>query len=740
MSRSDPSQPHPHQSLRPLVGLFLAALLAAVLAGLGSYRYQRITLENQAREELSYLAQVQRDHLDFWLQEKLNDVLATTHDPFFGTGFRDQRALQARLQTLQTVYGFAAIRLLDPAGRTLASTDLDPISAGERRTALALPGGAPPTLVWSLAPEVMLSCLAPLGTEARPGGTLVFHLDIQAMLVSILHDQPTFRASGQTLLVCRQGGRMAVLGRNVASGEGAGQTAQEPELDHDFLAGKALSEGQDYRGVPTLAAFRPLTALPWTVLSKMDRAEIAAPLARQARIQAAVSALFLAILGILLYTWWSKNQAQNRAGRVRMEQDKDLLDRQLKALSRYANDIVLLMDGAGQLIDVNDRALDAYGYTRDQMLSMKIDQLWTPKALVDFFKRFPAPEQLDSLRFESVQVRKDGSTFPVESSSRQFQEHGVTYHQVIIRDITERKLAEEALCASEAKFRGLVNQPLVGIAIIEEERFSFTNSRFAELFGYSTDEIGALRMLDLATAQDRPLVAEQIRRRLSGETDCIEYEFQGLRKDGSHLAIEAHGSTLRLGGKLMLISMLRDVSMRKLAEERVLSLQEMLREQATRDSLTGLYNRRFLDETMERELLLAQRNANPISVIMADLDHFKAVNDRHGHPAGDEVLRVFSEMIALQSRRSDICCRFGGEEFLLVYPGLAKEIACERAEQLRRRIEAAPFAFGGTSIAVTASFGVACFPQDGNTREELIAAADRALYAAKAAGRNRVMA
>jgi len=739
--RGAPSQPKANQGLLPLVGLFVAALLAAVLAGLVSYRYQRNTLEQQAREELSYLAQAQGDHLDLWLKERFDDAEATAKDPFLSAGLRDLKALQHRLQILQTVYGYHAIRILDPAARTLVTTDLDPISAEERRAALELAGNAPPRLVWSLEPVVKVSCMVPMGTGDKPSAILVFHLDIQAMLVAVLHNQPTFRASGETMLVCRQGDRMAYLGRaRLATSPGAAPAAQAPGLDQDFLAGKTFSRGQDYRGVPSLAAFRQLTNLPWTVLSKMDRAEIAAPLARLARVYAAVSALFLAVLGGLLYTWWRKNQAQQQASREHMEREKDLLDRQLKALSRYANDIVLLVGRSGRLIDANDRAFDAYGYTRDQLLGMKATQLWEPGALEDFFKRFPQRAQPDSIRFESVQLRKDGSTFPVELSSRQFQEHGATYYQIIIRDITERKLAEEALCASEAKFRGLVNQPMVGIAIIEEGRFSFTNPRFAELFGYSAEEVGELGMLDLVAAQDRPLVAEQIRRRISGEMERIEYEFQGLRKDGSQLPIEAHGSTLRLGGKLVLISMVRDITKRKLAEEKVLSLQEMLREQAIRDSLTGLYNRRFLDETLERELLLAQRHGNPVSVIMADLDHFKVVNDQHGHPAGDEVLRVFSEMIALQSRRSDICCRFGGEEFLLVFPGLGKELARERAEQLRRRIEANPVPFGGTRIAVTASFGVACFPLDGATGEELIAAADRALYAAKAAGRNRVMA
>jgi diguanylate cyclase (GGDEF)-like protein len=170
----------------------------------------------------------------------------------------------------------------------------------------------------------------------------------------------------------------------------------------------------------------------------------------------------------------------------------------------------------------------------------------------------------------------------------------------------------------------------------------------------------------------------------------------------------------------------------------VQALQVMLRDQSTHDALTGLYNRRYLEETLGRELLSAERHGHPVSVIMGDLDYFKAVNDGYGHLAGDEVLRVFGALLKRHARGSDVYCRYGGEEFLLVLPQMATAHAVERAEQLRCTMAAAPVPYGAALIAVTASFGVATFPGDGRTGDALIAAADNALYAAKAAGRNRV--
>ena len=120
------------------------------------------------------------------------------------------------------------------------------------------------------------------------------------------------------------------------------------------------------------------------------------------------------------------------------------------------------------------------------------------------------------------------------------------------------------------------------------------------------------------------------------------------------------------------------------------------------------------------------------------LESAKAINDHYGHLGGDEVLRIFGALMKRHSRGSDIYCRYGGEEFLLVLPQMEKFNAFERAEQLRAAMARTPVTYGVSRIAVTASFGVATYPLDGKTRDALINAADHALYAAKAAGRNRV--
>jgi diguanylate cyclase (GGDEF)-like protein/PAS domain S-box-containing protein len=302
----------------------------------------------------------------------------------------------------------------------------------------------------------------------------------------------------------------------------------------------------------------------------------------------------------------------------------------------------------------------------------------------------------------------------------------------------ENDTINSALRQSEAKFRGLVSQSLVGIAIIEDSRFSYTNSKFAEIFGYTPEEILDFCLLDTVASNDRPLVADQMSRRLGGEVDRVDYVFRGLRKNRVEIDIECHSSVMDIRGKPAVISLVIDVTERTRAEREVRALQDQLREQAIHDPLTGLYNRQSFNELFDRELKLAERHRRPISVVMGDLDHFKAVNDTYGHLAGDEVLRVFGQLTKGFYRTSDICCRYGGEEFLIILPDMTDNSAYERTELLRATIEKTPVAFGTSVIHVTASFGVGTFPQSGLTRDTLIAAADRALYAAKDAGRNQV--
>jgi diguanylate cyclase (GGDEF)-like protein len=167
-------------------------------------------------------------------------------------------------------------------------------------------------------------------------------------------------------------------------------------------------------------------------------------------------------------------------------------------------------------------------------------------------------------------------------------------------------------------------------------------------------------------------------------------------------------------------------------------LQRQLREQALRDPLTDLYNRRYIADVLSRDLLRSARENCPLSVIIGDIDHFKSINDTYGHQVGDLFLVEVAQLFKRNIRGSDSVCRYGGEEFLFVLPGASVEVALRRAEEIRLQVARLAVLHEGEMLGITMSFGVAAFPVHGGKCEEIITKADQALYDAKRLGRNLV--
>ena len=171
----------------------------------------------------------------------------------------------------------------------------------------------------------------------------------------------------------------------------------------------------------------------------------------------------------------------------------------------------------------------------------------------------------------------------------------------------------------------------------------------------------------------------------------------------------------------------------------LLSAREALREQATKDSLTHLWNRSSIFDSLCRELSRAAREGTPVGVAMVDLDHFKSVNDSYGHFAGDAVLCEAARRMQNATRQYDSIGRYGGEEFLILLPGCDEQTSISQAERLRKQLASSGMTLNETSLCITASFGVTCaLPGQAWTSEDLIRKADEALYIAKRRGRNRV--
>lgn len=217
---------------------------------------------------------------------------------------------------------------------------------------------------------------------------------------------------------------------------------------------------------------------------------------------------------------------------------------------------------------------------------------------------------------------------------------------------------------------------------------------------------------------------------------CVPMSAQHETLGVLHVALASVENSTELEKKLVMAATMAEQVGLAL---RNLQLREQLQELSIRDALTGLLNRRYIEESLLREISRALRYNLHLSVVMIDLDHFKTFNDTFGHKAGDTVLKEFGHLLQKHVRGSDIACRFGGEEFTLILPESTKEGALVMCNEIREDIKKLQITSGAESLGtVTISAGIAMFPEDGETSERLLAAADSALYRAKEMGRDRV--
>lgn len=294
---------------------------------------------------------------------------------------------------------------------------------------------------------------------------------------------------------------------------------------------------------------------------------------------------------------------------------------------------------------------------------------------------------------------------------------------------------------SEIRYRRLFEAAQDGILLLDAETGAITdvNPFLIDMLGYSREEFVKKKLWEVGAFKDIEASREAFEALQKNE--YIRYEDLPLRgKDGRLIQVEFVSNVYLVGGEKVIQCNIRDITERAQAQEALLKSEALLREQSARDHLTGLFNRRYMEETLERELLRAARKSYTLGILMLDVDDFKRFNDTYGHAAGDEILRKLGELLLGHFRGEDIPCRYGGDEFIIVLPDASLEVTCERAERLCEHVRHIHSQFEGQALeALSLSVGVAIFPNDGTSITALLKAVDVALYRAKREGRGRVV-
>lgn len=320
-------------------------------------------------------------------------------------------------------------------------------------------------------------------------------------------------------------------------------------------------------------------------------------------------------------------------------------------------------------------------------------------------------------------------------------------------DITERRVAEQAVETARVHLRALIDALPLWVALIDRDgTLVVANKHYTKHSGLKIEEIEGRHYSEVMTRTQAELRRPFIERCMNGEE--VTFTAADLQRDGAALQIHGRYVPLVENGRVSgMVAAVADITELKRAESELMRvnadlvkkvrqithLQSELRELSVRDGLTGLFNRRFMDEQLPRELAKALREHQTVAIAMGDIDRFKNLNDTFGHMMGDQALRILGKLASSMVRQGDLVCRYGGEEILLIMPGATVEAAHLVVERLRKAFIAAPIVLQGEATYATISFGLAMAPAAGTNAAQLVAAADHALYEAKSRGRNQTV-
>jgi PAS domain S-box-containing protein len=505
-----------------LLTAFVVAVVAIGVAGSVYLRQHIAHVRAAAQSELRAIARLKADQIIGWRVERLRDARFFAHASFVRQEVAEvckkpssaaaRTELLRWLRVLQIVNPNSRLLLLDSELKPCLAVPEGALEIGpvaQQHATEALQAIEPIiTDLYQDGPsgkahlDITFAVLPPSaqpGAEARPIAVVLLQLDPRAFLYPFIQSWPTSSPTAETLLVRREGNTVLYLNdlrHRTNTALNLSFPLNHPELSSAvFLRGDAdemLVEGRDYRGVPVLAVFHRIPDSPWVLEAKTDQEEIFTELRQQTWATIAVLLLLIAVVALAVVLLWRQRLSDSLRRELGLERERKQLAERLALLMHYANDIIVMADADWRIVEANDRALQSYGYSLEELRRMRVFDLRAQETRGKFSAQMAAVQTEGSAIFETVHRRKDGSTFQVEVSSRAVEIEGARYFLAVTRDISDRKRTEGALREVEGRYRSLFQNMLNGFAycrmVFEQGRpvdfvFIAVNSAFETLTG-----------------------------------------------------------------------------------------------------------------------------------------------------------------------------------------------------------------------------------------------------------------
>lgn len=618
---------------RSLILLFTVISLASILAGFIFYNYQKKNLLSEKQVELTAISYLKIRQISQWRYERIGDAKFLGESNLFGGKFSEylhdpsnksvKTDLELSLKSLIQSYDYISaslfensgkVRLSFPAGDTVTDqfvkVILPEISRNHEVVLTDLHMADPVNYVHI---DLVVPLIDIRSNDTAVVGMLGLRIDPRKVLYPLIQSWPTPSKSAETILLRREGDEIVYLSE-LRHLQNAKLLLRKPVTSENLPAAMAVRgltstiDGIDYRNVHVVAAMNKIPGTTWYMVAKMDHQEILSELTSHIKMIAIMiilliitSGTFMAFIIRTQYIAFYREKYESELNRLALVKHFDYI-------LKYANDIIILVDHDLNIVEANDRALEFYQYSRDEFIGMKIEKLRAPETKFLLTDTLEILEKVGYSTYESVHIRKDKTTFPIELSSRVVMIEGSKYYQTIGRDITERKQIENTLKESEDKFRKIfTNSPFSMLMTGKDYGIIRANSAFCNFIGYSEEELKLWTFRNFTHPDHIKGDETSLLRLIAGEIPVYQSEKRYIRKDGSIIWGSATISIIRDKNEEIqfFLVMIEDITLKKKASAELDNSFSLLKAtlESTEDGLLVVnssgkivqFNQKFID-------------------------------------------------------------------------------------------------------------------------------------------------